>query len=90
MAVLLISQGRTVDFKNTIPVMTSNIGSSRLLSGITPDGNISAECEAQVMEELRASFKPEFLNRLDEIIMFQASYAVQYQFNYGTACRQKT
>jgi ATP-dependent Clp protease ATP-binding subunit ClpB len=65
------SQGRTVDFKNTILIMTSNIGSSRLLSGITPDGNISAECEAQVMEELRASFKPEFLNRLDEIIMFK-------------------
>ena len=65
------SQGRTVDFKNTILIMTSNIGSSYLLEGITPEGEIGSECESAVMEELRAHFRPEFLNRLDEIIMFK-------------------
>ncbi|MBR5337001.1 MAG: ATP-dependent chaperone ClpB [Lachnospiraceae bacterium] len=65
------SQGRTVDFKNTILIMTSNIGSSFLLEGIDENGNIRPECEAAVMEQLKGSFRPEFLNRLDEIIMFK-------------------
>ncbi len=65
------SQGRTVDFKNTILIMTSNIGSSYLLEGITPEGGISDVCEKAVMEELRAHFRPEFLNRLDETILFK-------------------
>ena len=65
------SQGRTVDFKNTILIMTSNIGSQRLLSGIDENGNISPDCESGVTSELRAHFRPEFLNRLDEIIMFK-------------------
>ena len=65
------SQGRTVDFKNTILIMTSNIGSSYLLEGIQPDGKISPESQEMVMKDLRASFRPEFLNRLDEIIMFK-------------------
>ena len=63
------SQGRTVDFKNTIIILTSNIGSVHMLDGI--DENGSPECEKAVMGELRASFRPEFLNRLDEIIMFK-------------------
>ena len=65
------SQGRCVDFKNTIIILTSNIGSSYLLEGIDEDGNIRSESEEMVMEQLRASFRPEFLNRLDEIIMFK-------------------
>lgn len=65
------SQGRTVDFKNTIIIMTSNIGSQELLDGIDGEGNISPECEALVMEELRGHFRPEFLNRLDETILFK-------------------
>ncbi|WP_313134268.1 ATP-dependent chaperone ClpB [Anaerocolumna sp.] len=65
------SQGRTVDFKNTILIMTSNIGSVYLLDGIEEDGNISGECEQMVMNDLRGHFRPEFLNRLDEIIMFK-------------------
>jgi len=65
------SQGRTVDFKNTILIMTSNIGSVYLLDGIEEDGNISGECEKMVMDDLRGHFRPEFLNRLDEIIMFR-------------------
>ncbi len=65
------SQGRTVDFKNTILIMTSNLGSSYLLDGIDTEGNIKAENEKMVMEELRMNFRPEFLNRLDEIIMFK-------------------
>ena len=64
------SQGRTVDFKNTILIMTSNIGSMYLLDGIDGDGNITAEAEKMVMNDLRAHFRPEFLNRLDETIMF--------------------
>ncbi len=64
------SQGRTVDFKNTILIMTSNIGAQDLLDGIDSEGNISAEAEDEVMEELKGHFRPEFLNRLDEIIMF--------------------
>lgn len=65
------SQGRTVDFKNTILIMTSNIGSSYLLEGINDRGDISDENERLVMADLRAHFRPEFLNRLDEIIMFK-------------------
>ena len=65
------SQGRTVDFKNTIIILTSNFGSQYLLDGITSDGEISEEARGKVMGDLRASFRPEFLNRLDEIIMFK-------------------
>ena len=65
------SQGRTVDFKNTILIMTSNIGSSYLLDGIDESGNIKPEAEAAVMNDLRGHFRPEFLNRLDEIILFK-------------------
>ena len=65
------SQGRTVDFKNTILIMTSNIGSAHLLDGIDENGNISKDAEEAVMNELRAGFRPEFLNRLDEIILFK-------------------
>ena len=65
------SQGGTVDFKNTILIMTSNIGSSYLLDGIEPDGSIRQESQDLVMNDLRAHFRPEFLNRLDEIIMFK-------------------
>ena len=65
------SQGRCVDFKNTIIILTSNIGSSYLLEGIDEEGNIRSENEELVMEQLRAAFRPEFLNRLDEIIMFK-------------------
>ncbi len=65
------SQGRTVDFKNTILIMTSNIGSSWLLEGIDEKGGIRPECEAQVMSDLRNHFRPEFLNRLDEKILFK-------------------
>ena len=65
------SQGRTVDFKNTILIMTSNIGSTYLLEGIQEDGSISEECASMVQNDLRAHFRPEFLNRLDEIIMFK-------------------
>ncbi len=65
------SQGRTVDFKNTILIMTSNIGASYLLDGIDDNGNISEEAEEAVMGDLRQSFRPEFLNRLDETILFK-------------------
>ena len=65
------SQGRTVDFKNTILIMTSNIGSAYLLEGIDEQGNIIAESQEAVMNDLRAHFRPEFLNRLDETIMFR-------------------
>ena len=65
------SLGRTVDFKNTILIMTSNIGAEALLEGITPEGEISSEAEAVVMNSLKGSFRPEFINRLDEIIMFK-------------------
>ena len=65
------SQGRTVDFKNTIIIMTSNLGSAHLLEGIDDNGDINPECEEAVMNELRGHFRPEFLNRLDEIIMFK-------------------
>ena len=65
------SQGRTVDFKNTIIIMTSNIGSAYLLEGIDDNGTIKQEASDMVMDDLRAHFRPEFLNRLDEIIMFK-------------------
>ena len=65
------SQGRTVDFKNTIIIMTSNLGSEFLLNGMDDQGDISPETEKSVMDLLRGSFRPEFLNRLDEIIMFK-------------------
>ena len=65
------SQGRTVDFKNTILIMTSNIGSQYLLDGIQDEGSISEEARILVMQDLRAHFRPEFLNRLDETIMFK-------------------
>ena len=64
------SQGRTVDFKNTIIIMTSNIGSQYLIDGVNEDGNINDENKAMVEEALRANFKPEFLNRIDDIVMF--------------------
>ncbi len=65
------SHGKTVDFKNTIIIMTSNIGARYLLDGIDDDGNIQPDAENMVMDDLRAHFRPEFLNRLDEIIMFK-------------------
>ncbi len=65
------SQGRTVDFKNTIIIMTSNLGASDLLEGIDENGNISSDAEDMVMAQLRGAFRPEFLNRLDEIILFK-------------------
>ena len=65
------SQGRTVDFKNTILIMTSNIGSPYLLDGIDDQGNIKEENQELVMNDLRGHFRPEFLNRLDEIVMFK-------------------
>ncbi len=65
------SQGRTVDFKNTIIIMTSNLGSQELLAGIDSQGNISAEAEEMALAELSAHFRPEFINRLDEVILFK-------------------
>ena len=65
------SQGRTVDFKNTIIILTSNLGSAELLDGIQPDGSIAESTRNAVMDELRRAFRPEFLNRLDEIILFK-------------------
>lgn len=65
------SQGRTVDFKNTILIMTSNIGANYLLEGINENGEIDPETEKMVMNDLRAHFRPEFLNRLDETILFK-------------------
>lgn len=65
------SQGRTVDFKNTILILTSNIGSTCLLEGMQEDGSVSEDAKEAVMNDLRASFRPEFLNRLDEIIQFK-------------------
>ena len=65
------SQGRTVDFKNTILIMTSNIGANHLLDGIQEDGTIEEAVEKTVLNELHGYFRPEFLNRLDEIILFK-------------------
>ncbi|HML45974.1 MAG TPA: AAA family ATPase, partial [Clostridia bacterium] len=65
------SQGRTVNFKNTVVIMTSNIGSVSLLEGINSRGEISEEARARVMQALKQGFKPEFLNRMDEIVLFK-------------------
>jgi ATP-dependent Clp protease ATP-binding subunit ClpB len=65
------AQGRTVDFRNTIIIMTSNIGSEYLLDGVTSDGEIRPEARAKVMAELRGHFRPEFLNRIDDIVLFK-------------------
>lgn len=65
------SQGRTVDFKNTVIIMTSNLGSRNLLEGIDRDGEVSDAARAEVLSELRRNFKPEFLNRIDEIVIFK-------------------
>lgn len=65
------SQGRTVDFKNTIIILTSNLGSSSILEGINEDGEISDEAKDEVNKLLKASFRPEFLNRLDEIVFYK-------------------
>jgi ATP-dependent Clp protease ATP-binding subunit ClpB len=65
------SQGRTVDFKNTVVIMTSNIGSHLLLEGVTDDGEIKEETREQVLQQLRAHFRPEFLNRIDDIVLFK-------------------
>lgn len=65
------SQGRTVDFKNTVVIMTSNIGSHLLLEGVTEDGKIKEETHEQVLQQLRAHFRPEFLNRIDDIVLFK-------------------
>jgi len=65
------SQGRCVDFKNTILIMTSNIGAPYLLEGIRPDGSMNPDAEKTVMNELHAHFRPEFLNRLDEVVLFK-------------------
>ena len=64
------AQGRTVNFRNTVVIMTSNIGSHHLLEGIRPDGTVAEEARGAVMAELRESFRPEFLNRVDDIILF--------------------
>jgi ATP-dependent Clp protease ATP-binding subunit ClpB len=64
-------QGRTVDFRNTVIIMTSNIGSQYLLEGISADGEIAPEARDRVMAEMRARFRPEFLNRLDDIVLFK-------------------
>jgi ATP-dependent Clp protease ATP-binding subunit ClpB len=65
------SHGRTVDFKNTVVIMTSNIGSPHLLEGVTADGVLREGAREQVMRELRESFRPEFLNRVDDIVIFK-------------------
>ena len=65
------SQGRTVDFRNTIVIMTSNIGSYKMLDGINPDGSFASDVYTEVMGELRQHFKPEFLNRVDETVLFK-------------------
>jgi ATP-dependent Clp protease ATP-binding subunit ClpB len=65
------AQGRTVDFRNTVVIMTSNIGSDYLLDGVTADGEIKPDARGLVMSELRRHFRPEFLNRVDEIVLFK-------------------
>ncbi|GAA1148796.1 ATP-dependent chaperone ClpB [Nocardioides aquiterrae] len=65
------SHGRTVDFRNTVIIMTSNLGSEYLLDGVTPDGEVKSDARAQVMAALRSHFRPEFLNRIDEIVLFK-------------------
>ena len=66
------AQGRTVDFKNTVIIMTSNIGSPHLLDGVTPEGEIAESARAAVMQEMRQHFRPEFLNRVDDVVLFKA------------------
>ena len=66
------AQGRTVDFKNTVIIMTSNLGSPHLLDGVTPEGDISESARAAVMQEMRQHFRPEFLNRVDDVVLFKA------------------
>jgi ATP-dependent Clp protease ATP-binding subunit ClpB len=66
------AQGRTVDFRNTVIIMTSNIGSQHLLEGVTPSGEVKPEARESVMRELRRHFRPEFLNRVDDIVLFKA------------------
>jgi ATP-dependent Clp protease ATP-binding subunit ClpB len=66
------AQGRTVDFRNTVVIMTSNIGSQHLLEGVTPSGEVKPEARESVMRELRRHFRPEFLNRVDDIVLFKA------------------
>jgi ATP-dependent Clp protease ATP-binding subunit ClpB len=63
------SQGRTVDFRNTVIIMTSNIGSQYLMDGVTPDGEIKSDTRDRVLSELRRHFRPEFLNRVDDIVL---------------------
>jgi len=65
------AQGRTVDFRNTVLIMTSNIGSEYLLEGVTPEGELKPDARAAVMGELRRHFRPEFLNRVDDIVLFK-------------------
>jgi ATP-dependent Clp protease ATP-binding subunit ClpB len=65
------AQGRTVDFRNTVVIMTSNIGSDHLLDGVTPDGELKPDARERVMAELRHHFRPEFLNRVDDIVLFK-------------------
>ncbi|WP_396450854.1 AAA family ATPase, partial [Actinomadura sp.] len=65
------AQGRTVDFRNTVIIMTSNIGSEHLLQGVTSEGDIEPDARARVMGELRRHFRPEFLNRVDDIVLFK-------------------
>ncbi|WP_326623241.1 ATP-dependent chaperone ClpB [Streptomyces decoyicus] len=81
------AQGRTVDFRNTVVIMTSNIGSAHLLDGVTPEGEIKPEARALVMGELQSHFRPEFLNRVDDVVLFkplgmdQIKRIVELQFN---------
>ncbi|MFI6493084.1 ATP-dependent chaperone ClpB [Streptomyces sp. NPDC050564] len=81
------SQGRTVDFRNTVIIMTSNIGSAHLLDGVTADGEIKPDARALVVSELQSHFRPEFLNRVDDIVLFkplgmtQIEHIVELQFN---------
>src|SRR6185312_9061588 len=65
------SHGRTVDFRNTVIIMTSNLGSEHLLEAVTPDGEVEASARTMVMSALRSHFRPEFLNRIDEIVLFK-------------------
>jgi ATP-dependent Clp protease ATP-binding subunit ClpB len=81
------AQGRTVDFRNTVVIMTSNIGSAHLLDGVTADGEIKPDARALVMGELQSHFRPEFLNRVDDVVLFkplgmsQIEHIVELQFN---------
>ena len=84
------SQGRTVDFKNTILIMTSNIGSPYLLDGIDENGEIKPEAQSQVMDDLRGHFRPEFLNRIDEIIVFHSLGKEEMKKIVSLLCNQFT